>query len=791
MGQACSCDTVIGSDAPLGRYRKLQPVLLPRISQAVVARVQKDMIFLKDIAEQSRKSGIMQITEADIRAKLEQTTLPVDLKDIEAQVARRKHIEDQVVRMSDAAQALEQQRSDVMVTGLLMRIFNEFDTNHDKSIGADEMAIGLRNVLNVVVQPQEMEELAAAYLKGTDRFQYDDFRQLLEEAAAVELKRIRDSNTQLNWSRDGGFKVDSLLEEKGNLMKKAQERDHSIARSSTHEGDEVESATRRTREVTFNNNVDVPSVTKSASPPKGADMTEVINRQKTIEAKKIKQLADFERQARDGLYVWGCPDVNYNGMYAVDPDIPQGNGQIHLKNEAGKHIYYGPDKDDVPFSGKWYMNNEFTPSKDVCKAFFATAEQQAPGAVTATTASAASEEWRYWDGTVWVTIMIDFAFGGAARKRQQEDRQRQVHHESRWKEQAKIGYYVTDAPDVDYNGLYRLADEECMANNRPHCVNSENKHMYYGPTGKWYLNNEYAPTKDTCKAFLATNGGVSGKYPWKYWDGVHEEWMDHVLDILHGDAAAQRYQEDDARESKLQDEIMQAAEVGGYYVSGCIATAYNGLYTVNRNGSNLCNKRPHLVNEETGYHLYCGAGGKWYLNNTFTPNEDTCKAYSDLVHGSIEGKNNWHYWDGVHEEWHPRAITVLTGSKAAEAGERDRQQKAEEAKMHIDNGAGRNKSKFMALVAATTDAQIEADEELEDDQAKVDRMWQFLDDSAAAAAASHSEASSQVPEHVPWDTGVDETHDSPPTLRLEKKRSRPAGGMVCCASTKAPNGQVE
>eukprot|EP01052_Picozoa_sp_SAG31_P076157 SAG31_NODE_35421_length_323_cov_0.906250_1_plen_64_part_01 len=61
------------------------------------------------------------------------------------------------------------------------------------------------------------------------------------------------------------------------------------------------------------------------------------------------------------------------------------------------------------------------------------------------------------------------------------------------------------------------------------CVNDEGKHMYYGPTGKWYLNNEYSPDKDTCKAFLSTSGGISGMQTWKYWDGVHEEWM--VLEL--------------------------------------------------------------------------------------------------------------------------------------------------------------------------------------------------------------------------------------------------------------------
>jgi hypothetical protein len=58
-------------------------------------------------------------------------------------------------------------------------------------------------------------------------------------------------------------------------------------------------------------------------------------------------------------------------------------------------------------------------------------------------------------------------------------------------------------------------------------------------------------------------------------------------------------------------------------------------------------------------------------------------------------------------------------------------------------------------------------------------MRQILDDSAAATTALHSETSSHVLEHVP--VGVDEMHDSPATLRLDKKgkkRSRPAGGRT-------------
>ena len=77
------------------------------------------------------------------------------------------------------------------------------------------------------------------------------------------------------------------------------------------------------------------------------------------------------------------------------------------------------------------------------------------------------EEWRYWDGNQWVTYMLDFEYGDAAKNRLEKDRQRRQENEEMWRTQAEMGYYVTLAPDITYNGLYKLDKSDPMANARP------------------------------------------------------------------------------------------------------------------------------------------------------------------------------------------------------------------------------------------------------------------------------------------------------------------------------------
>lgn len=590
---------------------------------------------------------------------------------------------------------------------------------------------------------------------------------MLEDAASDRLRVM---------NGDGG-----QYDKEAHMMQDAHKMKQDESAAASEIPSEIENANFKNTETGYNK--------PSAVQPRVLNqqgMTDVISKEKAVEALKRQQLDLFEKQAEKGLHVSGCPDVNYNGFYVRDDEYPTGNGQIHLKNPGGKHIYYGPQ-------GKWYMNNEFTPAKDVCKAFYATEQAAMSASLDLTSAKAVFskvEEWRYWDGNAWVTYMLEFEYGEAARERLDKDKARRKQNEERWRSQAQMGYYITLAPDITYNGLYRLDAAEPMANGRPHCVNTEDKHMYYGPTGKWYLNNEYSPDKDTCKAFLATSAGVAGVQSWKYWDGVHEEWMGHDLNILHSEAAVAQQKQDDTKEASMQADLMAIANEAGYYVSGCIATAFNGLYLVDQ-AVPICNKRPHLtkVEEDGGrvsqYHLYCGAGGKWYLNNQYTPNEDTCKAYSANQHSNIQGKQDWIYWDGVHGEWTPRPITVVYGPEAAELAQRDK----DKMKDMVAGGLGvedKRRTKFMALVAATSTTAAEQEEEEAADEQKDQMLWQFLVDSAECAANTHSEASSHPADRLPVEYEEGTPHATPPVAAKKKKSS---GG--CCTSTPKATSKFE
>ena len=71
-----------------------------------------------------------------------------------------------------------------------------------------------------------------------------------------------------------------------------------------------------------------------------------------------------------------------------------------------------------------------------------------------------------------------------------------------WRAQAQRGWRLGGCRDDLYNGVYHLCKDEAGANRlgATHCVNGQGKHLYVGPTGKWYINNRFS-TGDECKAF--------------------------------------------------------------------------------------------------------------------------------------------------------------------------------------------------------------------------------------------------------------------------------------------------
>ncbi len=85
--------------------------------------------------------------------------------------------------------------------------------------------------------------------------------------------------------------------------------------------------------------------------------------------------------------------------------------------------------------------------------------------------------------------------------------------------------------DSLYDGVYRLADD----GGETHCTNEQKRHLYLGPTGKWYLNSAFTPEADTCKAFYHRKKltrkpsleGIDlpvGEHRWQCWQaGAWEE----------------------------------------------------------------------------------------------------------------------------------------------------------------------------------------------------------------------------------------------------------------------------
>ena len=111
-----------------------------------------------------------------------------------------------------------------------------------------------------------------------------------------------------------------------------------------------------------------------------------------------------------------------------------------------------------------------------------------------------------------------------------------------WRAQAQRGWRLRGCRDDLYNGVYHLCKDEAGANRMgaTHCVNGQGKHLYVGPTGKWYINNRFS-TGDECKAFyhrrrqdrrLSVPEPAAlplGAHPWQYWD--RDRWVELTIQL--------------------------------------------------------------------------------------------------------------------------------------------------------------------------------------------------------------------------------------------------------------------
>ena len=119
-------------------------------------------------------------------------------------------------------------------------------------------------------------------------------------------------------------------------------------------------------------------------------------------------------------------------------------------------------------------------------------------------------------------------------------------------------WVLRGCPDPSYNSRYTRAGDRdwkmtaqlyhsraaAAAAHVRHYVSPQGRHLYVGPTGKWYLNAHFTPTQDACKAFYqplldqasgpASSSGQNVDVPhgerfWQYWH--YDGWQERQITL--------------------------------------------------------------------------------------------------------------------------------------------------------------------------------------------------------------------------------------------------------------------
>ena len=96
------------------------------------------------------------------------------------------------------------------------------------------------------------------------------------------------------------------------------------------------------------------------------------------------------------VFVRGCPDQLFDGLYAVDADAPEVHGKPHFSNSAC-HLFCNR-------AGEWCLKDCFNPASNAARAFSSwSADAPVDG----------ESEWRWW-ASRWKTVTLTVATGAAA-----------------------------------------------------------------------------------------------------------------------------------------------------------------------------------------------------------------------------------------------------------------------------------------------------------------------------------------------------------------------------------------
>ena len=103
------------------------------------------------------------------------------------------------------------------------------------------------------------------------------------------------------------------------------------------------------------------------------------------------------------VYVQGCPDKEFDGLYALDPDAPTGAGRPHFStggahSSSRRHLFCNQ-------AGQWCLKDKFDPSSNAARAF--------SGWTAAPEPVDGESEWRWWAGR-WKTVALTVTSGAAA-----------------------------------------------------------------------------------------------------------------------------------------------------------------------------------------------------------------------------------------------------------------------------------------------------------------------------------------------------------------------------------------
>ena len=103
------------------------------------------------------------------------------------------------------------------------------------------------------------------------------------------------------------------------------------------------------------------------------------------------------------LYVQGCPDDMFNGLYTLDPDAPEGAGKPHFSTSGAhsssrRHLFCNR-------AGQWCLKDKFDPSSDAARAFSTWTDLPEP--------PGGESDWRWWAGR-WKTVVLTVTTGAAA-----------------------------------------------------------------------------------------------------------------------------------------------------------------------------------------------------------------------------------------------------------------------------------------------------------------------------------------------------------------------------------------